>query len=619
MAEYRIWAHAADVDMELLNWSIAPDGYIPNSVIRDWKKKEKQQNEPHWKDFLFNPPCHLDEGTTSDGKNETPGNIWLTEVEDGEEEISFEVKRKRREKYNEPNKNEVDKQNINRNGGNKRKIWERTGAFKQKIHEGNEEVEEASGKKERAGTFKPKMHVRKEERENVFGEREGTGEFKPAMLEREEEGGKEGGGFNQMDSTQSENMKVFTEGSVVPQKSEVSLSLKNTDSFIVSGPATEEIRPHTPQSDLQDSTELRKPITSPLPSHSTPQQSSTIPREWSKSSMVSADAAISKQALDAQAVNRQTKLITTVPPVPRPPPPSPEDPPHTLGVCPPKRIPVQDPSFLLSPAKHVNIKDQSQTALDLNVLALFKRSKVHAPMLFPQTKYPGFSPTGGLYWQFDDISAGLHGHSRNLRGTPEFIVRLSAIHGQHHSQHHGQHHGQHHSLYHGQHHSQLHGLHHGQRHSLHHSQHHSLHHSHIQPEAPCPSHPADDQLTLPQFLYLNRNSSNRPTPEGRKTLHHSDSLQGVQSSRAVGQFAAEHPQEPPHAPQPSVTLPILQRGQAEPFQRVVQKIQLQDGTEPTQCCFSQVVPLRPQQSFVTSHQCGKTQYGKLQFDWTRGF
>ncbi|MEQ2198462.1 hypothetical protein XENOCAPTIV_013188, partial [Xenoophorus captivus] len=275
-----------------------------------------------------------------------------------------------------------------------------------------------------------------------------------------------------------------------------------------------------------------------------------------------------------QTVNQQTQLNTTAPPLPKSPPSSPEGHQPPPDVCIPEWSPAQHPSILLSAAKYDNIKNQSQLALNLQVLALYKRFKVHPPTFSPQSKRPGFIPTDGLSSPFAYISAGLHGQTRNLRVAAPFIVPLATIHRQQ--------------------------------------------HSNIQPERPSPSCPADNQLT-PQFRYPIRDSANRPMPEWRKTLHQLVSLQGFHSSQAAGRFAAGHPQEPPRASQPPVTIPVLQRGQAEPSQRVMQKIALKDSTEPTHRCFTQVFPLAAHQTFVTSHRCGKTRYGKLQFDWARGF
>ncbi|MEQ2315825.1 hypothetical protein AMECASPLE_026359 [Ameca splendens] len=536
--------HAADVDMELPNWPIAPDGYIPNSVIRNWKRKGKQQSKADFWDDFFNAN-HLDEDATSDATNdatsdatndatsdETARNILSVAFEDGEEEITFEAKRKRSEKGDETNKNEDNKQNAKE--GIKGK-----GRDKMKV-------------KERIGAFKPRMHQRKEEGECVF-------QKLPDI---------------QVESSLSKNLKISTEKSLVPQKREISLNLKNTDSFISSRPGSVEIISHTQQRELQDKTELCEDITPPLQFLSTPKQPSTIPREWLTSPLGCAEAAISKQASDPQTVNQQTQLHTTAPPLSKSPPSSPEGHQPPPDVCIPEWSPAQHPSILLSAAKYDNIKNQSQLALNLQVLALYKRFKVHPPTFSPQSKRPGFIPTHGLSSPFAYISAGLHGQTRNLRAAAPFIVPLATIHRQQ--------------------------------------------HSNIQPERPSPSCPADNQLT-PQFRYPIRDSANRPMPEWRKTLHQLVSLQGFHSSLAAGRFAAGHPQEPPRPSQPPVTIPVLQRGQAEPSQRVMQKIALKDSTEPTHRCFTQVFPLAAHQTFVTSHRCGKTRYGKLQFDWARGF
>lgn len=314
-------------------------------------------------------------------------------------------------------------------------------------------------------------------------------------------------------------------------------------------------------------------------------------------------------AVDAHTVNQQTHFNTTEPRVPKPPlpkprvpkpllpkpplpksllpkpplpkpllpkppPTSPEDNQPTPEVCSPESSPVQEYSFLLSTPKYDKIKDQSQQSLSLKVLALFRRFKVHPPGSSPQTRRPEPTPRGGLYWQSAQISAGLYEQTMSLGGRPLRFVPLPTID--------------------------------------------SWQHSNIQPGKPSLSPPADNQFSLSQLLHPIRDSFNRPVPEWRKTLHQVVSLQGFRSAQTVGRFAAVHPQESPRASQSTVAIPVLQRGQAEASQRVVQEIHFKDSAEPTHRCFTQVIPLASTQNFVTSHQCGKTKYGKLQFDWIRG-
>lgn len=144
--EYYIMTQSADVNIELPSWPIAPDGYIPNSVIRNWKKKGKQQSDlGSWQDLSFNAPCHLDEGSMSNQEDENPGNIWFVEGDDGEEEITFEVKRKRSQTFAETSKNEDDTQNANKKGGKTIKVKEGIGAFKPRMHQRREEGEDELG------------------------------------------------------------------------------------------------------------------------------------------------------------------------------------------------------------------------------------------------------------------------------------------------------------------------------------------------------------------------------------------------------------------------------------------------------------------------------------------
>ncbi|XP_044059571.1 uncharacterized protein LOC122879486 isoform X4 [Siniperca chuatsi] len=113
-------------------------------------------------------------------------------------------------------------------------------------------------------------------------------------------------------------------------------------------------------------------------------------------------------------------------------------------------------------------------------------------------------------------------------------------------------------------------------------------------------------------------SGPKSMPEWRKSLYKLISLQGLRSPRATRLAATDHLVKSSDARQLAATIPSLQPGQAATHQRVVQKIQMKDTLEPTPFHFHYVIPKASQHSFVTLNPCGKTMYGRLQFDWMRG-
>lgn len=90
--------------MEPLKWPIAPDGYIPNSVIRSWGRKAKDLNKTDcWRDLSYS--LHqLDECTTNDDVEDvSTRTFWFIQDEEEEEEQTDDVKRKKTKMENEQN------------------------------------------------------------------------------------------------------------------------------------------------------------------------------------------------------------------------------------------------------------------------------------------------------------------------------------------------------------------------------------------------------------------------------------------------------------------------------------------------------------------------------------
>lgn len=79
-AAFQIKSEATGADAELLTWPIAPDGYIPNSVIRSWKKKGKKP----WGDSFFHGLQQTDECTTSYEQDETTDYFWFHTTQEDE-------------------------------------------------------------------------------------------------------------------------------------------------------------------------------------------------------------------------------------------------------------------------------------------------------------------------------------------------------------------------------------------------------------------------------------------------------------------------------------------------------------------------------------------------------
>lgn len=271
----------------------------------------------------------------------------------------------------------------------------------------------------------------------------------------------------------------------------------------------------------------------------------------------------------------------------KPPPPTPEDPQPQPDLGPPECLPIEDKPderFLLSSAKYDNIRDQAQVPTDRKVLEFYKKSRVGTKTLSHRgkrstiTERPPASKathstiqtnTGGM-----KLNCGLDLNSRPYSPS-EFSSTMTSIQTQPPSI--------------------------------------------IDPE--CPSDPLSSDYPA-QFAQMilptNDQRSYKSMPEWRKNLYKLIALQGFRSPRAARFAATQHPVKSSNARQLTATILSLQPGQATAHQRVVQKIQMKDTQEPAPFHFHRVIPMASQLSFFTLNPCGKTQYGRLQFDWMRG-
>ncbi|KAK1900152.1 putative Rho-GTPase-activating protein 7 [Dissostichus eleginoides] len=245
----------------------------------------------------------------------------------------------------------------------------------------------------------------------------------------------------------------------------------------------------------------------------------------------------------------------------KPTPPTPEDPRPQPELGSPECPPIRDESFLPLTSRCKNVRDVVH--LDRKALELFKKCKYGNKNLSHPGKYSTkteqLSASKGTDSPVQTNTGGLY-------PRPEFQSKMSTI----------------------------------------------------------PTHPPSvsglegpsDQLfsdLSPQF-----EQTNLSMPEWRKNLYQRIALQGFCSPQGARLAAKEHPVKPSNARQPATIIPSLQPGQAAAHQRVVQKVQMKDTREPASFKDHYVIPMNSQQSFFTSNLSGKTQYGRLQFDWLSG-
>lgn len=111
-AEHHIMSQTVEVNTEPLRWPIAPDGYIPNSVIRSWMWKGKgfaKMDSCNDSFSSFSTFLPVDEGRASDEDEDMSSRIfWF--IDDDEEEEEEEKREKEDEKMNR--KQKVEKSEV---------------------------------------------------------------------------------------------------------------------------------------------------------------------------------------------------------------------------------------------------------------------------------------------------------------------------------------------------------------------------------------------------------------------------------------------------------------------------------------------------------------------------
>ncbi|XP_063763723.1 uncharacterized protein LOC134880645 isoform X2 [Eleginops maclovinus] len=550
-AKYHIMSETVDVNMEPLRWPIAPDGYIPNSVIRSWGRKGKALTMKGYSDDICYSVQHC---TTYDQEDVSTRVFWLADdEEEEEEEIKTDyVKRRGKEKEDK--------------GNEKGKVERKEMADENKEREGD--------KKDGFELLKPTYDIQttlqnQPQRQEVSSTYNSRNTVENSLLTCHDNGPKQLGEKREGIKPQ-ETIKAPHQYVSVPVREKLS-------SFISKGP-TEALQ--LPESSVMS------PVVSPVAVISK-QGTLKLPEPSVMSPMVSAKSAV---VYPVVVISKQASRITTkltyksptepqnlTPYPPKPPPPSPEDPlpqPDLWpSVCPPMRE-----CFLPLASKCKNIRDIAQVRLDRKVLEIYKMKRYGTKNLSHpgkcSTKTERFPASKGAYSQVQTNTGGLHLNG-GLYRRPDLRSKISTI--------------------------------------------------PTQPTSVSGLEWPSDQLfsdLSPQFaqtiLPTKDQKGNISMPDWRKNLYKGIVLQGFCSQRGARLAARGHPVKFSNARQPAETIPSLQLGQAEAHQRVVQEVQMKDTREPASFKDHFVIPMNSQQSFFTSNLRGKTQYGRLQFDWMSG-
>ncbi|KAJ4935961.1 hypothetical protein JOQ06_017486 [Pogonophryne albipinna] len=514
--------------MEPLQWPIAPDGYIPNSVIRSWSRNGKAINITGYLDDIFDSLQHC---TTNDEEDESTRVFWLADEEEEEEIKTDDVKQRGKEK--EDKKNEKGK--VERH---------------ERAYENKEREEE--DKKDGFDLLKPSYDIQTTLQNQQITSDEGQMNVEPQRQEVRStynsrktvekilltchDNGPKQLGEKREDFKPQETITAPLQYVSVPFR-------EKTSSFISKGP-----------------TEALK----------LPEPSVMCPVVSAESAVVSPVAVISKQEPRITLNKPPTEPQNLTPHPLKPTPPTPEDPRPQPELGSPECPPIRDESFRPLTSSCKNVRDVVH--LDRKALELFKKSKYGNKNLSHPGKYstkterlsaskgtdsPVQTNTGGLYRR------------------PEFWSKMSTI---------------------PTHPPSVSGL-----------------------EGPSDQLFSDLSLQFEQTNLPNKKQNgNISKPEWRKNLYQRIALQGFSSPQGARLAAKEHTVKPSNARQPATIIPSLQPGQAAAHQRVVQKVQMKDTREPAYFKDHYVIPMNSQQSFFTSNLSGKTQYGRLQFDWLSG-
>lgn len=101
-------SQTVEVNTEPLKWPIAPDGYIPNSVIRSWRRKGKDHAEVGmvcWEDIFS---LHqVDDFIANDQEDISTRTFLFTPDKEEEEDETDDVKRREEEKEDEENGKDI--------------------------------------------------------------------------------------------------------------------------------------------------------------------------------------------------------------------------------------------------------------------------------------------------------------------------------------------------------------------------------------------------------------------------------------------------------------------------------------------------------------------------------
>ncbi|KAI9548114.1 hypothetical protein NQZ68_013134 [Dissostichus eleginoides] len=541
--------------MEPLRWPIAPDGYIPNSVIRSWSRNGKALNETGYLDDIFYSLQHC---TTNDEEDESTRVFWLSDDEEEEEEEIKTDDVKERGKEKEDKKNE------------KGKVERHERAYENK---GREEEH----KKDGFDLLKPSYDIQTTLQNQQITSDEGQMNVEPQRQEVRST-------YNSRKTVEKILLTCHDNGpkqlgekreDFKPQETitaplqYVSLPFREkASSFISKGP-TEALKlpepsvmcPVVSAESPCDLREIQIKPDRPTETLKLPRPSLMSPVVSSGSPVVSPVAVISKQEPRVTLNKPPTEPQNLTPHPLKPTPPTPEDPRPQPELRSPECPPIRDESFLPLTSRCKNVRDVVH--LDRKALELFKKCKYGNKNLSHPGKYSTkterLSASKGTDSPVQTNTGGLY-------PRPEFQSKMSTI----------------------------------------------------------PTHPPSvsglegpsDQLfsdLSPQF-----EQTNLSMPEWRKNLYQRIALQGFCSPQGARLAAKEHPVKPSNARQPATIIPSLQPGQAAAHQRVVQKVQMKDTREPASFKDHYVIPMNSQQSFFTSNLSGKTQYGRLQFDWLSG-
>ncbi|XP_033953220.1 pinin-like isoform X2 [Pseudochaenichthys georgianus] len=551
-----------DVNMEPLQWPIAPDGYIPNSVIRSWSRNGKAINITGYLDDIFDSLQHC---TTNDEEDESTRVFWLADDEEEEEEEEKEEEEEeiKTDDVKQRGKEKEDKKNE------KGKVERHERAYE------NKEREEKY-KKDGFDLLKPSYDILTTLQNQQITSDEGQMNVEPQrqevrstynsrktvekiLLTCHDNGPKQLG-------EKREDFKL--QETITAPLQYVSVPFREKTSSFISKEALKLPEPSVMCPVVSAESAVVSPVA--VISKQGPTETLKLPRPSLMSPVVSPVAVISKQEPRITLNKPPTEPQNLTPHPLKPTPPTLEDPRPQPELGSPECPPIRDESFRPLTSRCKNVRDVVH--LDRKALELFKKSKYGNKNLSHPGKYstkterlsaskgtdsPVQTNTGGLYRR------------------PEFWSKMSTI---------------------------------------------PTH----PPSVSCLEGPSDQlfsDLSL-QFEQTNlpnkKQKGNISKPEWRKTLYQRIALQGFSSPQGARLAAKEHTVKPSNASQPATIIPSLQPGQAAAHQRVVQKVQMKDTREPAYFKDHYVIPMNSQQSFFTSNLSGKTQYGRLQFDWLSG-